>query len=390
MLVGARFPSDAATCSPSSIGRASTRARCRSARRRAAGASPRSMPGLYLRTDFWVRIMSGGSYGHTCYVAKELAAVDRAIRLSAAAAIRLLDTLGVTQVVMIRRPNVRNEDAIVARVRSLLPDRQAALEALRPAYIYERLCLGNYVARAAQPRAAIPYIVEYNGSEISMRRSFDGTATVYEDVYLEGGGGGVPAGDADLASSRRRVKDRSRRARRRRGKILVNPNGADLDSYAPRVRREKRSAARSSDSPTTIAWSGSPARSAAGTASTCWRRRFPRICAGVPAVQFLLIGDGNHKPLVDAEVERHRLSDRVRSVGRVPQEEGARLLKACDIFVSPHNSHMVDSKFFGSPTKIFEYMAMGGGIVGERPRADRRGAVAGAAAARLSRDRRRA
>ena len=50
-------------------------------------------------------------------------------------------------------------------------------------------------------------------------------------------------------------------------------------------------------------------------------------------------------------------------VGRVPQAEGARLLKACDLYVSPHNTHMVDSRFFGSPTKIFEYMAMAGGIV---------------------------
>jgi ubiquinone/menaquinone biosynthesis C-methylase UbiE len=47
----------------------------------------------------------------------------------------------------------------------------------------------------------------------------------------------------------------------------------------------------------------------------------------------------------------------------VPQDEGARLLKACDLYVSPHSSHMVDGKFFGSPTKIFEYMAMAGGIV---------------------------
>src|SRR6185369_17050615 len=27
------------------------------------------------------------------------------------------------------------------------------------------------------------------------------------------------------------------------------------------------------------------------------------------------------------------------------------------------STHMIDSKFFGSPTKIFEYMALGGGIV---------------------------
>ena len=39
------------------------------------------------------------------------------------------------------------------------------------------------------------------------------------------------------------------------------------------------------------------------------------------------------------------------------------MLKACDIYVSPHSTHMIDSKFFGSPTKIFEYMALGGGIV---------------------------
>ena len=51
------------------------------------------------------------------------------------------------------------------------------------------------------------------------------------------------------------------------------------------------------------------------------------------------------------------------STGRVPQAEGARLLKACDIYVSPHSTHMIDSKFFGSPTKLFEYMALGGGIV---------------------------
>src|SRR5204863_1828490 len=49
--------------------------------------------------------------------------------------------------------------------------------------------------------------------------------------------------------------------------------------------------------------------------------------------------------------------------GRVAQAEGARLLKACDVYVSPHSTHMIDSKFFGSPTKVFEYMALGGGIV---------------------------
>jgi ubiquinone/menaquinone biosynthesis C-methylase UbiE len=89
----------------------------------------------------------------------------------------------------------------------------------------------------------------------------------------------------------------------------------------------------------------------------------PRIASENPDVRFLLIGDGTHKHLVDTATREHGLAARVHAPGRVPQPEGARLLKAADIFVSPHSSHMVDSRFFGSPTKLFEYMACGGGIV---------------------------
>ena len=80
-------------------------------------------------------------------------------------------------------------------------------------------------------------------------------------------------------------------------------------------------------------------------------------------MRFLLIGDGNLKPkLLDAIVQ-YGLHGQVVDVGRTEQREGARVLKAADIFVSPHSSHMRDTPFFGSPTKLFEYMALGGGIV---------------------------
>jgi glycosyltransferase involved in cell wall biosynthesis len=43
-----------------------------------------------------------------------------------------------------------------------------------------------------------------------------------------------------------------------------------------------------------------------------------------------------------------------------------KLLDACDILVAPHVPLADGSEFFGSPTKIFEYMAMGKGIVASR------------------------
>ncbi len=46
--------------------------------------------------------------------------------------------------------------------------------------------------------------------------------------------------------------------------------------------------------------------------------------------------------------------------------EVAAYLDASDILVSPHISMPDGSRFFGSPTKLFEYMAMGKGIVASR------------------------
>ena len=47
----------------------------------------------------------------------------------------------------------------------------------------------------------------------------------------------------------------------------------------------------------------------------------------------------------------------------IPQSEGSKYLAACDILVSPHVPNPDGSPFFGSPTKLFEYMSMGKAIV---------------------------
>jgi glycosyltransferase involved in cell wall biosynthesis/ubiquinone/menaquinone biosynthesis C-methylase UbiE len=319
--------------------------------------------GVYLRTDFWARIDSGGSYGHTCYVARELASVTDRFVCFMAHRYGLLDDFGLQQVVIDPPGAGASEDDIVSATTHYYHALKPAMEALRPAYIYERLCLGNYAGALLSYTLQIPYIAEYNGSEISMRRSFDGTGYVYEKEYLL-----AEAFAFKQATMISVVSDEVRATLIARGvdpgKILVNPNGADLTAYAPADTQEKAHVRAELGLPracpvvvgftgTFGGWHGVDVLAAA----------IPLICERAPEVSFLLIGDGNYKPLVDDAVAQHGLADRVRRVGRVPQSEGARLLKACDVYVSPHNSHMVDSRFFGSPTKIFEYMAMGGAIV---------------------------
>jgi glycosyltransferase involved in cell wall biosynthesis/ubiquinone/menaquinone biosynthesis C-methylase UbiE len=320
--------------------------------------------GIYLRTDFWAPIHSGGSYGHTCYVAKSLARVTENLYCLTPYRYRLLDEfgLGIKQLVLDAPGPSCTEDDIARATVHYYKSLKPLLQVLRPAYLYERLCLGNYSAARLSRELGIPYIVEYNGSEIAMRRSFDGRGYELEELYLQ----------AELAAFRQAtlisvVSEPIKEDLVQRGvdpdRILVNPNAADPDDYRPPTAKERarlRAEFGWDDLHRVIGftgtfggWHGIDVLAAA----------LPRICAAAPEARFLLIGDGNYKSLIDDAIKAHGLQGQVHCTGRVEQVEGRRLLGACDLFVSPHNRHMVGSRFFGSPTKIFEYMAMAAGIV---------------------------
>jgi len=318
--------------------------------------------GVYLRTDFWSPIVSGGSYGHTCYVAKELAAVTDLFVCFMANRFLLLDEYGLDQMVMPSPSGTCNEEEIASATPYYLRLLRPEFERLRPAYIYERLCLGNSAAALLSSEFRVPYIVEYNGSEISMRRSFDDSGYVYEAEYLE-----TEALAFEQATLISVVSAEIRNSLVARGvdpsKILVNPNGVDPEVYAPappETRASIRAGLGFGPSDRVIGFTGT---FGGWHGIDVLSEAIPRICRNDPRARFLLIGDGVFKHLVENAVTSYGLTQRVVDVGRVPQAEGARLLKACDIYASPHSAHMIDSKFFGSPTKVFEYMALGGGIV---------------------------
>lgn len=79
--------------------------------------------------------------------------------------------------------------------------------------------------------------------------------------------------------------------------------------------------------------------------------------------RFLLIGDGLKMSIVKKLLDSHITSKRVVLTGLVPQANAPEYLAACDVLVSPHIPNPDGTKFFGSPTKLFEYMAMGKLIV---------------------------
>ncbi len=80
-------------------------------------------------------------------------------------------------------------------------------------------------------------------------------------------------------------------------------------------------------------------------------------------LKFLLVGDGSEMPFVKEMIDRKPYSHYVRFTGLVPQKETPLYLFSSDVLLSPHVSNPDGSRFFGSPIKIFEYMAMEKSII---------------------------
>ena len=81
---------------------------------------------------------------------------------------------------------------------------------------------------------------------------------------------------------------------------------------------------------------------------------------------FLLMGKGGCQDEIKTFLTNNGCASAVRFTDAIPFNDIQEYLGACDILVSPHNPPPADIEFFGSPIKLFEYMAMGKAIVASR------------------------
>lgn len=86
----------------------------------------------------------------------------------------------------------------------------------------------------------------------------------------------------------------------------------------------------------------------------------PEVIRCNPKVRFLMVGDGEYKQELQDHLIQSGCDDRVEFTGRRPHADIPGYIARMDITVLP------DSNSYGSPMKIFEYMAMGKAIVAPR------------------------
>lgn len=223
--------------------------------------------------------------------------------------------------------------------------------ALQPELIYERYALYNAAGVLAGRLAGTPLVLEVNdlvsmdrtrqGKQVRMRR----LAGWFERRILE------HAHSVVVVSGY--LRDRLLEQGLPPHKVRMTPNAVDAAWFDPVRVREAALALRKRHglaSATVIGFAGSFAK---------WHgidilvRGFAELVDEFPGTRLLLVGDGARRGHAEELVRELGIADRVTFTGRVPHREMPEYVAAMDIGVMPQ------SNAFGSPMKVFEYMAMG-------------------------------
>ena len=317
----------------------------------------------YLRTDQVSGLIAGGSVAHTAGVLNHLGDFCGAPLFLTTDTLPLVDPK--IETVLIRPsddfsdfrelPALAFTDRFTNEAESSLVGKELAL-------LYQRYSVGNFAGVKLARAHAVPLVLEYNGSEVWVGRNW-GKRLKYEALTERIERLNLLAADVVVVVSRVLEQELHERGVEPE-KILVNPNGVDPERYSPSSDGSQIRRRYGLDGKLVIGFIGT---FGAWHGAEVLAEAFARLLAERPEMRarlrLLLVGDGPHMPRVREVLKALDATKETVLTGLVPQEEGPAHLAACDVLVAPHVPNPDGTRFFGSPTKLFEYMAMGKGIV---------------------------
>lgn len=320
---------------------------------------------LYLRCDLAYGYIAGGSIGHIAGVINHLAdCTGMAPIFVSTDVIPTVDENVKTYIVREKVPYGNVKDAAsIAFNTTLYPYLEGVLKDKSISFVYQRSALNSYAGVKYALRHNLPFVLEYNGSEVWISNKWGGrklkASSLSEKIEM------LTFEKADLITCvSAPLKDQLIELGIDANKIIVNPNGVNPEMYSPDVDgRDIRKKIGISDSTVLIGFIGTfgPWHGA-----ELLVQAFASLVndknLSVP-IHLLLVGDGLKMPDVKNVIQLSQIESKCTLTGIVPQVQGPKYLAACDILASPQIKNPDGTPFFGSPTKLFEYMAMGKAIV---------------------------
>ena len=236
-------------------------------------------------------------------------------------------------------------------------------------FIYSRLTLGSFAAVLLSRLLKVPLVIEFNGSEAWIAQNWGQglrlrrLAELSEQATLRHADLIVTVSQPLLSELTERGIDPA--------KIIYQPNGVDTSLFDPdRFAKSEVDVFRSNLGIPKDAlvfgfigtfgrWHGTDVLAAAITeilqSHGSWVEE--------QKVRFLIAGDGDMRSSFVERVSPIDAKHLVHMPGYFPQEQGPLMMASCDVLIAPHIANSDGTAFFGSPIKIFEYLASGRPII---------------------------
>ncbi len=323
----------------------------------------------YVHTNFWFDLKGGGCITHTNGVTNAMQSLGHEVLFLGPHTVP-----GVSEQIPFKLlpKSEKNIHGVIDHYRFNRSSIQILVDAIRefePDFVYHRAHGRSFAARRAASITGVPMILEFNSSEVwTGQWEAKGRFPIIRDL--------------EFALKRRMVAhNESANLRQAEGiivvsnvvrdiltkngvdanRILVNPNGLAADRFST-VNQDAVTQLRSKYSKN--------GQTIVGFTGTFWQwhgipemaEAITRInsAGGAEKYSFIFLGDGVMKGYAENAMGHF---ENVHFLGLVPNESVPDYLMASDILLSPHVPNRDGSTFFGSPTKLFEYMGAGKAIV---------------------------
>jgi glycosyltransferase involved in cell wall biosynthesis len=335
--------------------------------RAASSSSDESVPKrvLYMDANLSFGLVAGGSVGHTKGVIDAFAA--RGYNVDYASVKPIPTNADRTSGLRIAIPSLFSFPAEL-NYYSFAEKYERQVERFatenRYAFLYQRMSLHNISGVRLKRRLNLPLILEYNGSEAwawqnwANKLFLSEAAVATEHASLRGADLVVTVSEV-LAKEVMAVGVPSER-------VVYYPNCIDPKFFDPSrfssndMLRIRRTLGIAEDAQvwtfigTFGTWHGVDFLAKA-VADLSQRHR---DWLARHRLHFLFIGDGPKMEVVREYLKAPLERGFATLAGLIPQSEAPAYLTASDGFLSPHLPNSDGTPFFGSPTKLFEYMAM--------------------------------
>ena len=325
---------------------------------------------LYLRTLYWFGLKAGGSVGHTAGV---INAMDKKVELSVVSNDFLPDVdRDITIVKPIKIPLVPKDILeLFYNFKIIKYCKNLKADAIYQRYNGFSFC-GAYIAK----KKNIPFVLEFNSSDVWKIKNWKNNDTflkrIFKTIYykifklpivstiekynLNSAAHIVVVSDA--------LKDIILKFGVDENKIIVNPNGIDESKYNPQIKCDDVKQKYNLENKIVIGFIGTFGQwHGAENIALAFGGLLKKYPEYKNKAKLFMIGDGIRMSAVKKYILEFGLQENVVLTGLIPQYEGAKFLNACDILINATVPNPDGSEFFGSPTKLFEYMAMGKAII---------------------------